>query len=65
MNAQIESAFTLASRFYTDPQEDIALCTAVQHGLQSATYDLGRYLPKRENGVHHFHLLLREFLGGE
>jgi choline monooxygenase len=44
-------------------QEDIGLCQAVQRGLQSATYDRGRYSPKRENGVHHFHLLLSEFLG--
>ena len=43
-------------------QEDIALCQAVQRGLQSSTYDRGRYSPKRENGVHHFHLLLSEFL---
>lgn len=43
-------------------QEDISLCQAVQRGLQSATYDRGRYSPKRENGVHHFHLLLSEFL---
>lgn len=43
-------------------QEDIALCQSVQRGLQSSTYDRGRYSPKRENGVHHFHLLLSEFL---
>lgn len=43
-------------------QEDIGLCQAVQRGLKSATYDRGRYSPKRENGVHHFHLLLAEFL---
>jgi choline monooxygenase len=43
-------------------QEDIALCQAVQRGLQSSTYDRGRYSPRRENGVHHFHLLLSEFL---
>ena len=43
-------------------QEDITLCTHVQKGLQSSTYDRGRYAVKRENGVHHFHLLLAEFL---
>jgi choline monooxygenase len=43
-------------------QEDIGLCENVQRGLQSALYDRGRYSVKRENGVHHFHLLLREFL---
>jgi choline monooxygenase len=43
-------------------QEDMHICEAVQRGLQSATYDLGRYSVKRENGVHHFHMLLSEFL---
>jgi choline monooxygenase len=44
-------------------QEDIGLCENVQRGLRSATYDHGRYSVKRENGVHHFHMLLSEFLG--
>jgi len=44
-------------------QEDIHICEAVQRGLQSSTYDRGRYSVKRENGVHHFHMLLGEFLG--
>jgi choline monooxygenase len=43
-------------------QEDIGLCESVQRGLRSATYDRGRYSVRRENGVHHFHMLLREFL---
>jgi phenylpropionate dioxygenase-like ring-hydroxylating dioxygenase large terminal subunit len=43
-------------------QEDIALCEHVQRGLRSSTYDRGRYSAKRENGVHHFHMLLNEFL---
>ncbi len=43
-------------------QEDIELCRSVQRGLNSSTYDRGRYSVKRENGVHHFHLLLSEFL---
>ena len=42
--------------------EDIGLCESVQRGLRSATYDRGRYSVRRENGVHHFHMLLREFL---
>jgi choline monooxygenase len=45
-------------------QEDIGLCQNVQRGLRSSTYDRGRYSVKRENGVHHFHMLLSEFLGG-
>jgi choline monooxygenase len=44
-------------------QEDIRLCENVQKGLRSSTYDRGRYSVKRENGVHHFHMLLAEFLG--
>lgn len=35
--------------------EDISICEAVQRGLQSSTYDSGRFSPQRENGVHHFH----------
>lgn len=42
--------------------EDIALCEMVQQGLNSRYYDQGRYSPRRENGVHHFHLLMHEFL---
>ena len=43
-------------------QEDIAVCEAVQRGLRSVSYDRGRYSVKRENGVHHFHSLWREFM---
>lgn len=43
-------------------QEDIRLCEAVQRGLRSRAYDRGRLSVKRENGVHHFHLLLHRFL---
>jgi choline monooxygenase len=46
-------------------QEDIQICEAVQKGLNSISYDRGRYAPKRENGVHHFHSLLLEFLRGD
>jgi choline monooxygenase len=44
-------------------QEDIRICEQVQKGLRSRSYDTGRFSLKRENGVHHFHLLLNEFLG--
>ncbi len=43
-------------------QEDIRLCESVQRGLRSRNYSLGRFSVKRENGVHHFHGLLWEFL---
>jgi choline monooxygenase len=42
--------------------EDISICEAVQRNLSSRTYLAGRYSPKRENGVHHFHGLLAKFL---
>jgi choline monooxygenase len=43
--------------------EDIAICERVQQNLRSRVYDRGRYSAARENGVHHFHGLLHEFLG--
>ena len=43
--------------------EDIDICETVQRGLQSTTYDTGRYSPQRENGVHHFHTLYAESMG--
>ena len=46
----------------TVQQEDMHICEAVQRGLKSSLYDRGRYAVKRENGVHHFHMLLSEFL---
>ena len=42
--------------------EDISICEAVQKGLGSRTYDTGRFSVQRENGVHHFHMLIEEFL---
>ncbi len=42
--------------------EDIAICETVQRNLRSRVYDRGRYSAARENGVHHFHSLLHEFL---
>ncbi|MFN7938275.1 MAG: SRPBCC family protein [Bryobacteraceae bacterium] len=39
-------------------REDIRICEAVQKGLSSSFYDKGRFSVRRENGVHHFHLLL-------
>jgi choline monooxygenase len=42
--------------------EDIRICEAVQRGLRAPSYTRGRYSVKRENGVHHFHGLLTEFL---
>jgi choline monooxygenase len=40
-------------------REDIDMCEQVQRGLASGSYVAGRLNPLRENGVHHFHELLR------
>ncbi|CAN5881458.1 carnitine monooxygenase subunit YeaW [soil metagenome] len=42
--------------------EDVEICEIVQRNLRSRIYDRGRYSALRENGVHHFHSLLHEFL---
>jgi choline monooxygenase len=42
--------------------EDVDICEAVQRNLRSRVYDRGRYSASREQGVHHFHSLLHEFL---
>lgn len=41
-------------------RQDVDMCELVQRGLDSGSYRSGRLNPKRENGVHHFHELLRE-----
>lgn len=40
--------------------EDVEICEWVQRGLQSRSYDRGRFSAKRENAVHHFQNLLKE-----
>ena len=45
-------------------EEDIFICEHVQRGLQSVSYNQGRFSVKRENGVHHFHSLLNEYMNG-
>src|SRR5205823_14046423 len=44
-------------------REDIKICESVQRGFSSRNYNQGRFSVRRENGVHHFHGLLSEFLG--
>jgi phenylpropionate dioxygenase-like ring-hydroxylating dioxygenase large terminal subunit len=46
-------------------REDMSICRDVQRGLASRSYDRGRLSARRENGVHHFHLLLDELLARE
>ncbi len=43
-------------------REDESIVEAVQRGVRSRHYDRGRFSPTREQGVHHFHRLLAEFL---
>lgn len=45
-------------------REDEYVVEGVQRGLKSRFYDRGRFSPSREQGVHHFHRLLAEFLIG-
>ena len=42
--------------------EDEEVVEGVQRGVHSQFYKAGRFSPKREKGVHHFHLLLAKFL---
>ena len=42
--------------------EDEEVVQQVQRGIQSRFYDRGRYSPSKEQGVHHFHRLLCEFM---
>ena len=42
--------------------EDEEVVQQVQRGIQSRLYDRGRYSPSKEQGVHHFHRLLCEFM---
>jgi choline monooxygenase len=62
-DAQTQARLQQTIEFSDEIQrEDINICAAVQRGLRSRTYTRGRYSVKRENGVHHFHGLLAEFL---
>lgn len=42
--------------------EDQKVVEAVQKGIRSRFYDKGRYSPEREQGTHHFHRLIAEFM---
>ena len=62
-NAATDPSWTKLVAFSDEIQdEDIEICEIVQRNLRSRVYDRGRYSAKRENGVHHFHSLLHEFL---
>ena len=42
--------------------EDQAVVESVQKGINSRFYNRGRYSPNREQGTHHFHRLIAEFM---
>jgi len=42
--------------------EDEAVVQSVQRGIRSRFYSHGRYSPTREQGTHHFHQLIAEFM---
>ena len=42
--------------------EDEAVVESVQRGIRSRFYERGRYSPSREQGTHHFHKLIAEFM---
>jgi choline monooxygenase len=44
--------------------EDEEVVEGVHRGIRSRFYKAGRFSPTREQGVHHFHSLLAEFLDG-
>jgi choline monooxygenase len=46
-------------------REDEAVVESVMKGVKAKLYRRGRYSPKREQGPHHFHLLLDACLKGE
>ncbi|MBP8917867.1 MAG: hypothetical protein KBG70_14060, partial [Chitinophagales bacterium] len=46
----------------TVEMEDEEVVESVHRGLHSRLYFRGRYSPKMEKGVHHFHSLLMQFL---
>jgi choline monooxygenase len=48
----------------TVEMEDEAAVVSVQRGIRSRLYRDGRYSPRHEAGVHHFHRLLAAALAG-
>jgi choline monooxygenase len=43
-------------------REDEAIVELVQQGIRSRYYDMGRFSPSMEQGVHHFHSLVDRFM---
>ena len=59
VHAFIEESLRIAEQVQ---EEDREICEAVQRGLQSSHYDVGRYSVRRENGDHQFHQMLAQAL---
>ncbi|HEV7700653.1 MAG TPA: SRPBCC family protein [Pyrinomonadaceae bacterium] len=47
---------------HTVELEDETVVESVQKGIRSRFYSQGRYSPSREQGTHHFHRLIAEFM---
>jgi len=47
---------------HTVEMEDEQVVESVQRGIRSRYYNSGRYSPSREQGTHHFHRLIAEFI---
>ncbi|MGC8488678.1 MAG: aromatic ring-hydroxylating oxygenase subunit alpha [Clostridia bacterium] len=60
-DGQVDDAVAFSDQIQ---QEDIVVCETVQKGLRSRSYDRGRFVARRENGVHHFHQLVEDALLG-
>lgn len=50
------------NRLHQTEMEDEAVVESVQKGMKSRFYHHGRFSPTMEQGVHHFHSLLAEYL---
>lgn len=50
------------SQIHQTELEDEVVVESVQKGLQSSFYNRGRFSPKHEKAVHHFHLMLSNIL---
>lgn len=58
-----QAAIERTRQFSHDIQvEDMDICTMVQRGLASGSYERGRFSVLRENGVHHFQSLVHAAL---
>ncbi len=62
----VEGEAAKASVKFSDEiqREDVAICEAVQKNLHSRSYRRGRYSVKQERGVHAFHRMYAEAMGG-